>query len=188
MQWQRVWFFKRRIPEPTQFFALGVLYLWARIPNNQFLIGQPMGTADQWLSSEQSPRFAPDWFKQSANQPQSSGGATRSSPVVGWPMIWWFKALCQTWWPQLKLSAILKIHLFVYALKSDGSFDSSLQLCGCLFFGDRFIGQQALIRSQTFLYLITWYLFYTRFSKNTWTPKMKLFLIKYLLSWFNKIN
>ena len=45
------WFFKRRIPEPTQFFALGVLYLWARIPNNQFLIGKPMGTADQWLSS-----------------------------------------------------------------------------------------------------------------------------------------
>ena len=60
-----------------------------------------------------------------------------------------------------------------------------LQVRGCLFFGDRFIGQQVLIGSQTFLYLITWCLFHTWFSKNTWTPKMNLFLIKYLLSWFN---
>ena len=77
---------------------------------------------------------------------------------------------------------------FSYALKSDGSFDCSLQVCGCLFFGDRFIGQQVLIGSQSFLYLITWSLFYTLFSKNTWSPKMNLFLIRYLLSWFSKIN
>ena len=48
------------------------------------------------------------------------------------------------------------------------------------FGGDRFIGQRILIGSQTFLYLITWGLFSTRFSKNT--PKRNLFLIKYLLS------
>ena len=188
MQWQRIWFFKRRIPEPTQFFALGVLYLWAQIPNNQFLIGQPMGTSTNGYQRNNPPGLpligldnraishshreglqgvvlwlVDQWFSDS--RPCAKFGDTNPNC----PLFWKYIFLFMLWNPMVLLTALCR-------------------WADVYFLGDRLIGQQLLIGSQTFLYLITWYLFYTRFSKNTWTLKINLFLIKYLLSWFNKIN